>query len=390
MLIDIEGQPFPIILNEHVLQPLGMTHSTYNQPLDSVQIKSAATGYLPDHSQTSGKRHTYPEMAAAGLWTTAEDLARFAIDIQNTYKGAGEVVLSQDMVEKMLTPFAAPFIGLGIFIEDHAGDVYFQHGGWDEGFSSQLIAHRDKGYGVVVLTNSNHPDFIDELIRSVALTYKWDNYVPEYKAIPNNPEQFAAIEGRYGNGTDGMITVYSEGNRLFRKYIRSSAPMEMFRVNEDTYVTRESTDVIQFKANPDDGKLHLILEKPGAKDTFEHPRLEDDEHIPYEHLLAGEYEKGLKAYQNLKQANPKDGSIAEGNLNRQGYEQLGAKQYKLAKDIFRINMALYPHSANTYDSYAEACMISGDTIQAIQYYEKTLALEKNNPHAVKMLEAMKK
>ncbi|MEJ0029572.1 MAG: serine hydrolase [Bacteroidota bacterium] len=58
----------------------------------------------------------------------------------------------------MLTPVdsnAGYALGLGITGRD--GEIYFGHGGWDEGFSSEMVAHRDKGYGVVVLTNSNHP-----------------------------------------------------------------------------------------------------------------------------------------------------------------------------------------------------------------------------------------
>jgi len=48
MLIDIEGKPFPSILKEKVLEPLGMNNSTYEQPLQGEQLKMAATGYLPD------------------------------------------------------------------------------------------------------------------------------------------------------------------------------------------------------------------------------------------------------------------------------------------------------------------------------------------------------
>jgi len=388
-LIDLEHKSFPEILHERVLQPLGMSNSTYNQPLDSIQIKHAATGYLPDHSQTSGKRHTYPEMAAAGLWTTAEDLAKFAIDVQNTYKGTSHTVLSQDMAKKMLTPFVADFIGLGIFLEDFDGEIYFGHGGWDEGFSSQMIAHRDKGYGVVVLTNSNHPAFIEELIRSVAHTYKWDKYIPEYKALPMDPAKFPSIVGRYRNGSDGMITVYSEGKRLFRKYIRG-VPQEMFRISDDTYISRTSADEISFKTNPADGKLHIILKKPLGKETFEHAKLTDDENIPYEFLLAGEFDKALKAYQAMKATDPNDGAINEGTLNGQGYDRLREEKFELAKNIFKLNMALYPTSANTYDSYAEACMVNGDTVQAILNYKKSLALNPKNDNAVRMLEAMAK
>lgn len=178
ILIDIEGKPFPLIMKERILDPLNMTNSTYDQPLPPEKLKFAATGYLPNGSMTKGKRHTYPEMAAAGLWTTAEDLAKFAIDVQLSLQGNSSKVLTKSAAEQMLTPVLGTY-GLGLDILKTSGDVYFQHGGWDEGFSSHLIAHKEKGYGVVILTNSNHPDFISELIRSVALTEQWDNYLPD-------------------------------------------------------------------------------------------------------------------------------------------------------------------------------------------------------------------
>lgn len=178
MLIDVEKKPFPAIMKERVLDPLQMKNSTYDQPLSSDKLKLAATGYLPDGSMTKGKRHTYPEMAAAGLWTTAEDLAKFAVDLQLTLQGTSSKVLSKSAAEQMLTPVLGTY-GLGLDILKTGGDTYFQHGGWDEGFSSHLIAHKEKGYGVVILTNSNQPDFISEVIRSVALTEQWDNYLPD-------------------------------------------------------------------------------------------------------------------------------------------------------------------------------------------------------------------
>jgi len=154
---------------------------------------------------TKGKRHTYPEMAAAGLWTTAEDLAKFAVNIQQTIKGESSKVLSKDMTEKMLTPFGSEFDGLGLFIDKRKDDVYFGHGGWDEGFSSQMTAHKTKGYGVVVLTNSNHPDFIEEVIRSVARTYSWGNFVSTNKKVAMDTSRFSSIRGNYYNTSDGLI-----------------------------------------------------------------------------------------------------------------------------------------------------------------------------------------
>ena len=171
LISDVAGTDYPQIMQAVVLGPIGMTQSTYEQPLPAEKLKYAAAGYLPNKSAVVGKRHTYPEMAAAGLWTTAEDLAKFVIDVQLAIKDDKSMVLSQSMANKMLTPFVSKKVGLGFFIKKQGS--YFGHGGWDEGFSADLIAHKTRGYGVVIMTNSNHPAFIKELKNRVANYYQW-------------------------------------------------------------------------------------------------------------------------------------------------------------------------------------------------------------------------
>jgi CubicO group peptidase (beta-lactamase class C family) len=383
MLIDVHGKSFPEIEKELVLGPLEMNNSTYDQPLDEVTVKLAATGYLPDHSQTKGKRHTYPEMAAAGLWTTAEDLAKFAIDIQQTLKGESAKVLSKEMVERMLTPVDGGFIGLGIFIDDKKGDIYFGHGGWDEGFSSEMKAHKDKGYGVVVLTNSNHPAFIGELVRSVARAYKWDGLVPEYKKLPIDPEIVQVITGRYHNGSDGGISITSDNERLYVKYLRADRPDELFRVSEKMYMTAYQEREYVFDID-NKGVVSLQISNAGGNE-LSHRKLQDDEKVPYEYLLAGDFDNAMKGYRALLAADPDDQNVEESGLNRQGYELLQAGKNKLALDIFKINTMLYPNSFNVYDSYADACKSNGDNKAAIENYKKALKLNPKNEGSAKKL-----
>lgn len=388
MMIDVEGKPFPEIMDEQVLQPLEMKNSTYDQPLSDSQLKFAATGYLPDGSMTKGKRHTYPEMAAAGLWTTAEDLAKFAIDVQKTLQGESNAVLSQAMATKMLTPFVADLIGLGIFLEKRKDEPYFGHGGWDEGFSSHLVAHKNKGYGVVVLTNSNHPAFISEVQRAVALAYEWDNFVPVYKKLVIDPAFIQEVSGRYRSTSDGSTTISGDDGHLFRKFLRAQHKDELFKITDSTYITRNGDGMLQFKKNPD-GQFSIVhLSMDGKPDGVARPRMKDDEKVPYEFLLADDFDQALKGYQALLKANPQDRSVNEEHLNSQGYIMMGSGKLDLAQAIFKVNMVLYPKSANVYDSYAEACMKNGDKEQAIANYKKSLAINPNNTHAKEMIAEM--
>src|SRR6202162_3769775 len=127
-LMDVEGKPYPEILAETVLRPLGMTQSTYEQPLPPAELKSAAAGHDGQGRSIPGKRHTYPEMAAAGLWTTPSDLARYALGLERALEGKPGSLLAKETAAKMITPVRENY-GLGLGIEERGTAAYFSHGG---------------------------------------------------------------------------------------------------------------------------------------------------------------------------------------------------------------------------------------------------------------------
>jgi CubicO group peptidase (beta-lactamase class C family) len=98
---------------------------------------SAATAYDEGGKAVPGRWHIYPEMAAAGLWATASDLARFVIAIQKAAAGESNPVLSQAMTRLMLTKQLANG-GLGLFLEGTRTPL-FMHEGRDEGFDALML-----------------------------------------------------------------------------------------------------------------------------------------------------------------------------------------------------------------------------------------------------------
>jgi CubicO group peptidase (beta-lactamase class C family) len=178
LLSDVTGEPFPQLLKETVLDKIGMKHSTYQQPLPPDWAKSAASGYRSNGEPIKGKWHIYPEMAAAGLWTTASDLARFAIEIQKSRQGKANHVLSREMTAQMLTR-QSQNAGLGLFLEGDGHAVRFGHNGADEGFQALLTATFDNGQGVVVMVNSDNGILLaQEIMLAIAAEYRWQDYNP--------------------------------------------------------------------------------------------------------------------------------------------------------------------------------------------------------------------
>jgi CubicO group peptidase (beta-lactamase class C family) len=144
MVIEATGKPFPEFMQQAVLTPLLMSASTYEQPLPKEKAATAATGYYANGNEVEGKWHIYPEMAAAGLWTTASDLARFAIGIQQAMAGKSNPVISQSMTRQMLTVHKGNS-GLGFGLGGSGKTLSFAHGGRDEGFDAFLIAYAESG-----------------------------------------------------------------------------------------------------------------------------------------------------------------------------------------------------------------------------------------------------
>jgi CubicO group peptidase (beta-lactamase class C family) len=178
MMIDATNEPFPKLMHDMVLAPIGMTHSTYQQPLPTELKFLAAVPYQADGKPVPGGAHTYPEMAAAGLWTTAGDLARYVIEIQRSMRGEANHVLSKEMTQQMLTPGLGSW-GLGVAIDGAEARPYFTHGGSDAGFEAIFVAYEDGGDGAVVMTNAQGGSRLaSEVLRSIAVEYGWPDYQP--------------------------------------------------------------------------------------------------------------------------------------------------------------------------------------------------------------------
>src|SRR5580704_8282101 len=177
LLQDVTGEPFPKLMHDTVLEPIGMTRSTYEQPLPANRLAEVAIPYRQDGKPVTGGPHVYPEMAPAGLWTTPSDLARYAIEVQKALAGKSNVVLSAAMASEMLKPGKNHW-GLGVGTGGSTKHPYFTHGGANEGFQCNLVAY-NKGDGAVIMTNSdNGGQLATEILRTIAYEYKWPDFAP--------------------------------------------------------------------------------------------------------------------------------------------------------------------------------------------------------------------
>ncbi len=190
-LSDAMAAPFAQILQETVLDPLGMTRSCFCQPLpaalhgNAARAGGSATRPDEDDSEPRANWHVYPELYAAGLWTTPTDLAKFLIEVQLSLEGRSNRVLTTESARRMVTPGGVGHYALGFTTGADTphrpappgeADRFFGHTGGNWGFRGNLVGSLEGGNGYVILANSSeaNPVIFFELPARIRAAYGWN------------------------------------------------------------------------------------------------------------------------------------------------------------------------------------------------------------------------
>ena len=258
LLIDVTGRPFPALLADMVLTPVGMTDSTYEQPLPEARRVSAASGHRARGVLLPGLSHTYPEMAAAGLWTTPTDLAKYLIEIQRAVQGRS-TVLSATMAREMITVQKGSY-GLGLSLDGSGPAASFGHGGSNAGFKCQMTAFVDGGRGAVVMTNGDQGSRLAaEIMRAVAAEYGWPSFKPRQKTVVTvEAAALAPLTGRYELRPGRVLTVALEGAALV--VIDGTQRIELFPESATRFFDLVEEHQLEFVMGADGRVMHMLID----------------------------------------------------------------------------------------------------------------------------------
>jgi len=165
---------FQSLAQKYVFQPTSMSRSTFEQPLSAGFLDNVAKGHDKYGREIKGGWHTYPELAAAGLWTTPSDLLKWAIALANAWQGLQSDLLSRSSAKEMLTARLGS-CGLGIFISSNGESFSFNHGGANAGYRSFLLFFPKTGDGIAIMCNGDGADDLqNEIVRAVIAEYGWN------------------------------------------------------------------------------------------------------------------------------------------------------------------------------------------------------------------------
>ncbi len=262
LLMDVTGKSFPELTRELVLAPAGMRQSTYENPLPKSLEASAATAHGPSGDKVKGRWAIYPEMAAAGLWTTPSDLARYIIEVQRALAGQSKV-LSREMARQMVTVQKGNH-GLGPALNNAGKEsARFDHGGTDLGFEAIFMAYCNRGQGVVVMMNANRTRPLAlELIRAIAREYNWPDFQPQERVLAKvDPAIYQKYAGLYELDNGSKITMTTEEGRLWAQG-PGGAKSEMLPESETKYFS-DNGIVLSFELGEGGAVAAVIIEQGG-------------------------------------------------------------------------------------------------------------------------------
>jgi hypothetical protein len=200
-------------------------------------------------TRCKGEWRIDPEMAPAGLWSTASDLARFAIEVGKAYLGNSKL-LSRTLARQMLTYQSDEVYGLGVALGERGQDLKFWHSGANAGYKCLVKGYPKNGQGIAVMTNGDAGlSLIGEIQRAVAQEYDWpDDHPQEHSTIMTDPALVHAYSGTYLIGGQFKFVITENQGKLYLKYDPfGKEPQELFAESQTRFFVISQPVVIDFE-----------------------------------------------------------------------------------------------------------------------------------------------
>lgn len=251
VVADVAGRPFSDVLDELVLSPFGMDRSAFAQPLPPNLYEEAAAGHDTDGGVIPGRWHVYPELAAAGLWTTPSDLVTWAIEIARAYQGASDALFPENLARQMLAAQQGS-TGLGPSLGGTGSGFYFGHGGANAGFRAQLVYFPETGQGAAVMTNGYAGGSLNrEILLSLGVEYEWSGY-SEIAPLALDSTTLSAYFGTFAATQLPIeMTVAPEDGAVFVDAVGALGRQELVFLSPDRAITLGTGTELVFNRNGD-------------------------------------------------------------------------------------------------------------------------------------------
>jgi CubicO group peptidase (beta-lactamase class C family) len=247
LIEDVTKRPFGEALQSSILTPLGLTASSFEQPLSRDREPLAAIAHNAKGEALEGRWHVYPELAAAGLWSTPRDLARFGLWVMQGIAGERASALQKFVARGLVEPQPGldrgngERAGLGLSMRGEGRSLEFRHDGQNAGYFSILVAFPETGQGAVIMTNGDRGwPLVQEILRSIAAEYRWPaRFVELVTPVRVERAKMEALAGSYSWGAkpNERITIAVAEEELTVR-MGPGEPAPLLAIDERTFISR--------------------------------------------------------------------------------------------------------------------------------------------------------
>lgn len=389
-MMDVTGADFATLTDRTIFRPLGLRRTTFAQPLPSTLAPDLSWAYSTN-GWFKGVPYVYPQQAAAGLHTTAGDLARIVIDLQNSYRNKGGL-LSQASAKAMMTPlalvsdgFTKEQIGLGAFLlqSNHRTDEasrYFTHSGSNAGFIAEATGSILNGNGLVVMMNDNNGanELGKEIRRAVAQVYGWPGFLPRSLTAHQLPDSLLdAYVGRYQRSADEVVTFRRQGNLLIEQ-INNGQAIICVPTGPDTIAFTDYTAKAYFSRGPS-GRVDSVRIE-WQKTPM--PRLPEGVYLPNELIRMGRIAEAVEGYRVM--------NLNVYQLTYMAYSFTNDRPANLpaAEGVLELAKQRYPREGIVYARYGDLYQKQGYKTKAIAAYQTALQMDPTDEDSKEKLKAL--
>jgi hypothetical protein len=282
----VSGQSFAEWTQANIFQPLGMNNTLFYDDHEKI-VKNRAYSYGDFEGGFKKRVLSYANVGATSLFTTVEDLAKWAINFDKMTVG-NPAIMKQMHQQGVLNNGEEISYAFGQGIGEYKGLKTVSHGGADAGYRTTLTRFPEQDFAVIVFSNlaSFNPTGMGFQIADI---YLQDQLKQAPKAETTTTPAAAAVSdertavnvseavlqsytGRYEIGPNFILTITLEGNQLFGQATgQSKLPLQA--VTENEFFVTEANATVIFEKN-EEGLIHRAVLKQGGQ-VIPMPRIED-------------------------------------------------------------------------------------------------------------------
>jgi CubicO group peptidase (beta-lactamase class C family) len=374
-----------------------------------IKLDGKITDYLPDYRKDTGEKVTIHQLLnhTSGIPSYTNRPELMAEISRNPYAVADFVkkFASGDLEFEPGSKFSYNNSGyslLGAIIEKVTGKTYetvlterifkplgMTNSGYDK--HSALLQKRASGYqktpdGFVnaAYLDMSIPYAAGSIYSTVEDLFKWDQSLYEDKILSADSKRLMFTPGLANYGYGIRISDQPIGKTDRRtKIIGHGGAINGFNSMITRAVEKRQTVIILDNVNlgQHHGKITSSIISILNGQPIEPPKKSIAETL-YKIAIERDVASAVAEYRKLKAENSPTFDFSETELNTLGYQLLGRKRTKDAIEIFKLNVEMFPASANPYDSLGETYLADGQKDLALANYKKAAELDPKNANAL--------